>query len=88
MSYESLIEDIIDAQQDILGAAAVEIARGVRGLSVADDGTVEDVRGDGTTVVDELASAYVDELGAAATVTMKTAAETYADELDLPRSLT
>lgn len=88
MSYESLIEDVIDAQQNILGAAAVEIAQGVRGLSVADDGTVEEVRGDGVAVVDDLASAYVDELGAAATVTMKTAAEAYADELELPRSLT
>lgn len=87
MSYESLIEDIVSAQQNILGAAAVDIAQQVRGLRVADDGTVEEVSDDGRAIVDELASAYVDELGSAATASMKSAAEGYADELDLPRSL-
>lgn len=87
MSYQSLIEDIVGAQQNILGDAAIDIAQQVHGLRVADDGTVDAINGDGLTAVDDLASAYVDELGAAATVTMKSAAEPYAGDLELPNSL-
>lgn len=87
MSYKSLIEDIVGAQQDILGTAATDIAQNVDGLTVNDDGSVEEVSGNGVAVVDDLVSAYVDELGAAATVTLKSTAEDYADELELPDSL-
>lgn len=87
MSYEALIEDLVAAQADIFGAEAVEMARGVDGLEVADDGSVERLRGDGVEVVDELVSVYVADLGGAATVTLKSAAEDHGDRLALPATL-
>ena len=87
MSYEALIEDLVAAQADIFGAEAIEMARGVDGLEVADDGSVERLRGDGVEVVDELVSVYVADLGGAATVTLKSAAEGHEDRLALPATL-
>lgn len=87
MSYEALIEDLIAAQADIFGAEAVEMARQVDDLSVADDGSVVRLDGDGVEVVEELVSVYVADLGGAATVTLKSAAEGHADGLALPQAL-
>ena len=87
VSYEALIEDMIAAQADIFGAEAVEMARGIDGLEVADDGSVERLRGDGVEVVDELVSVYVADLGGAATVTLKSAAQGHAGQVALPAAL-
>lgn len=87
MSYEQLIEAMIDRQGAILGDRAVEIARGVRGLHLASDGTVDDLSVDGKVAVDDLLSAYVDALGPAARGAMSQVAEEYG-ELDLPPELT
>lgn len=87
MSYEALIEDLIAAQADIFGAEAVEMARRVDGLAIADDGSVERLDGDGVAVVDDLVSVYVADLGGAATVTLKSVAEGHADRLVLPEEL-
>lgn len=86
MSYENLIEDLIAAQADILGAQAIEVARGVRGLQIDDDGTVLDITEDPVTIVDDLAGAYVADLGPAAMNMLTQVAEDY-DDLDLPASL-
>lgn len=87
MSYEGLVEDLIASQAELLGDGAVDVAREVRGLQVNDDGTVEDVTADGKTVVDDLASAYVDNLGPAAASAMQSVAAEYDSDLDLPRIL-
>lgn len=86
MSYDGLIEALIDAQAEILGQQAINVAQGVRGMDIDEDGNVLSIREDPVTVVDDLVAAYVDDLGAAATVTMKQVAEDY-DDLDLPASL-
>lgn len=87
MSYEALIEDLVAAQMDIFGREAVEMARQVDGLEVADDGTVERVAGDGVSIADALVSVYVEDLGGAATVTLRSAAEAHADRVTLPAAL-
>lgn len=87
MRYETLIEDLIESQAGIIGKEAINVARGIDGLQMTDDGSVERVDGDPVAVVDALVSAYVDDLGGAATVTMKKVAGGYADELDLPTAI-
>lgn len=87
MSYDALIEDLVSSQADIIGREAINVARGIDGLDVADDGSIERVDGEPIAVVEELVSAYVDDLGGAATVTMKGVAGNYADELDLPTAI-
>lgn len=87
MTYETLIEDLIASQRDIIGKEAVNVARGVDGLEIGGDGSVERVHGDPIAVVDALVGAYVDDLGGAATVTLKNAAGGYADDLDLPAAI-
>lgn len=87
MSYEALIEDLVSSQADIIGKEAINVARGIDGLEVTDDGSIERIDGDPIAVVDALVSAYVDDLGGAATVTMKGVAGSYADELDLPTAI-
>ena len=87
MSYNALIEDIVGAQENILGDAAIDIGQQVDGLTVTGEGVVQEVNRDGVAIVDDLVSAYVDELGAAAVVTLKPVASDYADDLELPGSL-
>lgn len=87
MSYDGLIEAMIDAQAEILGDQAVTVARGVRGLEVDDDGSVLDIRDDPVTVVDDLVAAYVDNLGEAAASRLVTVAADYEEDLELPTSL-
>lgn len=87
MSYEALIEDLVAGQSELLGERAVAIARGVRGLHVNADGSVDELTADGKLVVDELAASYVDEIGPPAAAAMRSVAAGYADEIDLPRRL-
>lgn len=87
MSYEVLIEDLVAAQAEIFGDAAVEMAEQVDGLALDDDGTVRQLDGDGVRVVDDIVSAYVADLGGAATVTLKSAAGDHADRVELPAAL-
>lgn len=87
MSYETLIEDLVAAQAEIFGDAAVEMAEQVDGLALDDDGTVWRLDRDGVRVVDDLVSAYVADLGGAATVTLKSAAGDHADQVELPATL-
>jgi len=87
VSYEALIEDMVAAQADIFGAAAVEMAQGVEGLALDESGAVERLERDGVAVVDDLVSTYVADLGGAATVTLKSAADDHADRVDLPTAL-
>lgn len=87
VTYEALIEDLVSSQADIIGREAINVARGIDGLEVAEDGSVERITGDRVGVVEALVSAYVDDLGGAATVTLKNAAGVYADELDLPAAI-
>lgn len=87
VSYEALIEDLIAAQADIFGAEAVNMARQVDGLTLSDDGRVERLEGDGLQAVDELVSVYVADLGGAATVTLRSAAEGHDDRVALPKAL-
>lgn len=87
MAYEELVEDLIASQADIIGREAIEVAKRIDGLQVADDGAVERIDGDSLGVIDALVSAYVDDLGGAATVTLKNAAGGYADDLELPSVL-
>ena len=87
MAYDSLAEDLIAAQRDLLGDGATDVARGVDGLVITDDGSVEAIHGDPVAVVGDLAAAYEDALGAVARATTQSVADDYRDELELPRTL-
>lgn len=87
MTYENLIQDMIDSQATIIGAQAIEIARRVRGLQVEDDGTVQAVGQDPVSAADELAMEYQSRLGNAADRALRHVASQYEDELELPTSL-
>jgi hypothetical protein len=87
MSYADLVEDIVAAQGTLLGEGAVTIARGVDGLEMNGEGSVESLNGDGADVVDALVGEYVDDLGQVAQMKAQAVASEYADDLDLPRSL-
>lgn len=87
MSYEALVEDLVAAQMDIFGAEAVEMARRVDGVELRDDGSVSRLTANGVEVVEELVSVYVADLGGAAKLTLKSAADAYTDQLALPGAL-
>lgn len=87
MTYVNLVEDLVASQREILGDGAVNIAQRVGGIQVSDDGTVQGIDSDGVEVVDDLVSEYVDNLGDAATVTLRSVANEYDNELELPSSL-
>lgn len=87
MTYVNLVEDLVASQREILGDGAVSIAQRVSGIQVSDDGTVQGIDSDGVEVVDDLVSEYVDNLGDAATVTLRSVANEYDNELELPSSL-
>lgn len=62
--FKGLVTDIIAKQAVILGPdIAIMKARSVVGLTVADDGTVTDIKGDGKEAVRQLIDAYVNLSG-------------------------
>lgn len=85
-SYERLAERLVETQRTVIGKRAVDIARSVEGLSVTDDGAVEDVADDDRTVLDELVRAYTDVMGESARTRLTDVASEY-DDLTLPETL-
>ncbi len=85
-SYERLAERLIETQRTMIGKRAVDIARSVDGLSITDDGAVEDVADDDRTVLDDLVRSYVDVMGDSARTRLTDVASEYED-LTLPATL-
>jgi hypothetical protein len=58
--FQNIITEIIKKQSVILGPQiAILKARSVPGLKVADDGTVSDVEGNGSEILQQLIEEYV-----------------------------
>lgn len=87
MGYGDLAGEMIDRECDVLGERAIEIAQGVDGITVDDEGGVVGIDGDGSRVIGELADAYIDILGKATEASLSTIAQRYEDEIDLPGNL-
>ncbi|WP_424016845.1 HalOD1 output domain-containing protein [Halorientalis pallida] len=85
-SYERLAERLIETQRTMIGKRAVDIARSVDGLSITDDGAVEDVVDDDRTVLDDLVRSYTDVMGDSARTRLTEVASEY-DDLTLPATL-
>lgn len=85
-SYERLAERLIETQRTMIGKRAVDIARSVDGLSITDDGAVEDVADDDRMVLDDLVRAYTDVMGDSARTRLTDVASEYED-LMLPATL-
>lgn len=88
-TYRDLIEAAIKRETDILGQGyAVKTARGVDGVEVADDGSVESVSGDGKDLLEAVVEAYKEECGqAAVTLIAKRLSKEDTADLDLPEIL-
>ena len=87
MSYTHLAGRLIEVQRSMLGQPAVTVARSIDGLSVTPDGNVDSIDRSGPAVVEQLFDRYTDMLGDPAERRLQTAAEEFADELDLPPKL-
>ena len=62
--YTTLITEVIQKQSVILGPEiAILKARSVPGLTIADDGTVTDIKGDPKEVLQQLVDRYVELSG-------------------------
>ncbi|MFB6083783.1 MAG: HalOD1 output domain-containing protein [Halorientalis sp.] len=85
-SYERLAERLIETQRTMIGKRAVDVARSVEGLTITDDGAVEDVVDDDRTVLDDLVRSYVDVMGESARTRLTDVASEY-DDLRLPETL-
>lgn len=81
----TLAEALIEDQQSVFGAQAIEIAQEVDGLWVEESGEVA-VCGDGKATVGDLAEAYVATFGRAAGSSLRITASEF-DDLDLPATL-
>lgn len=84
MSYEDLVDDIIDNQKNVMGEAAVDVAEDTPGIRLNGE-TVESV--DRKESVAMLVDNYEDQLGQAALSSLRIAASDYAGDLDLPEKL-
>jgi hypothetical protein len=86
-TYESLAESIVEKEKDVLGEErALEIAEEVTGVSVEEQ-EVEISGRDAKQAVDELASAYIDNLGKASAVSLRMEAKQFQGEIELPSAL-
>ena len=69
--YKKILSDLIKKQMVILGPnIALDTARKVAGLTIADDGEVLQLAGDGQMVLKALGNAYVDLSGPVAKLTL------------------
>jgi hypothetical protein len=87
MSYTHLAGRLIEIQRSLVGPPAVDIAQSTDGLAVTDDGTVTDIDGNPTAVVDELVAQYSEKFGDVTVDRFRSAATEFEDELDLPPPL-
>ena len=78
--YKALLSEIIAKQIVILGPAiAVMKARNVSGLTVSDDGTVEEISGDPEAALQQLIDQYVELSGQIVKNALGTIFEKYPD---------
>lgn len=78
--YKALLSEIIAKQIVILGPAiAVMKARNVSGLTVSDDGTVEEISGDPEVALQQLIDQYVELSGQIVKNALGTIFEKYPD---------
>ena len=90
MSYGSLAQRLIEAQESMLGRRAIDVAQSVDGLSVDDDGTVESVDGGDDhdrTVIAALVDEYVSIMGQSAHNRLDDVAAEFESDLVLPENL-
>lgn len=86
--FETLIEAAIDRERDVMGEQAIAVARSVEGLTVADDGSVDAVDGDGKRVLGDLVDSYVAASGDVAAFLIARRIENVPHGgLDLPENL-
>jgi len=76
--YEKMLTDLIQKQMVVLGPnIALDKARKITGLTVADDGTVSNVQGDPQLVLKGVANEYMALSGQIAQMTLNTLLEKY-----------
>lgn len=89
-SYRDVIEEAVRAEMDVIGEGmAVNVCRRVDGVQVADDGTVEEVAGDGRDVLDRLVGMYIHDFGevSASLIARRIHRELDLGDVDLPPAL-
>ena len=85
--YDQLAHEMIERECEVLGDRAIDIARGVEGIRVSEDGDVLGIDGDGSDVVGDLADEYIAILGKATEASLAAIARRYEDDVDLPGNL-
>ncbi|MFB6203625.1 MAG: hypothetical protein ABEK01_04000 [Candidatus Nanohaloarchaea archaeon] len=93
--YRDVIEAAIDKFVDVQGEKAKDVAGGIEGLEVRDDGSVTKINGNKKEIFNELLDEYVEMGGPVATLLIKNgvedqtgkSTEEIATELDLPERL-
>lgn len=76
--YKRMLSDLIQKQMVVLGPnIALDKARKIAGLTVADDGTVQDVSGDPQMILKGVANEYMTLSGQIAQMTLNTLLEKY-----------
>ncbi len=83
--YKTLISDVIKKQIVILGPAiTIAKARNVKGLTVADDGTVTDIQGAPQEIIQALIDQFIQLSGLIVRKTMEPLLANYPDGIKLP----
>ncbi len=76
--YKQMLTDLIQKQMVVLGPnIALDKARKVPGLKIADDGTVMDIEGDPQMILKGVATEYMQLSGQIAQMTLNTLVEKY-----------
>lgn len=83
--YKKVISDVIKKQIVILGPAiTITKARNVKGLTVADDGTVTDINGSPQEIIQALIDQFIQLSGLIVRKTMEPLLANYPDGIKLP----
>ena len=85
-SYERLARLFIEDQRSVLGDRAAQIANGVEGVEVQDDGSVV-LQGPGRVAVGRLTEEFTDVFGGSVTQSMQTAARQLDHPVAVPSAL-
>lgn len=90
-SYEDAIEVAVRSEMQVVGdGVAVNAARTVDGLTVADDGSVEELSEPGGAVLQRLVEVYIEKFGevSASLIARKLESELDLSDLQLPPQIT
>ncbi|MFB6182651.1 MAG: hypothetical protein ABEI78_01170 [Candidatus Nanohaloarchaea archaeon] len=87
MSYEDIIEHIIQKEKDVIGPVAVKKADSVDGLEVDDDGNIENLDGDGKEVLSDLVETYKTIVGKSIASVLREEKDSEEDLPELPENI-